>query len=138
MNVYILSGIPGSGKSTWALAHLPGAEVVSADQYFGNPYRFDPRCLPAAHDACFHTFQYLIYRGAPEIVVDNTNLEWRHVERYVTLAKSAGYTVNVVRFSVPVEVASRRNVHGVPQGTIKRMAALKLEVPDWVVQRSVT
>jgi predicted kinase len=33
-NVYVMMGVPGSGKSTWIRNNVPGALVASADHYF--------------------------------------------------------------------------------------------------------
>lgn len=114
--MYIMQGIPGSGKSTVAAqihdaAFMKGVTVVtlSTDHFWGPDYDFDPtkhveahewnqrRCLTAAQD------------GASVIIIDNTNIEKVHAQPYILLAGMFGYDVQVVSIQVDVGVAKRRN-----------------------------
>lgn len=130
--VVILRGLPGSGKST-AARRLFGANrgspvVCSADDFFvdssGN-YNFDATKLSEAHDECFRKFRDALRRGAPYVVVDNTNTTWREYERYIVGGRSAGYPVRVVQIDCPdkktVRVFQERNAHGVPAAHCMRM-----------------
>lgn len=129
--VTILRGIPGSGKSTYIRNHIPDAYVCSADHHFidsdGN-YKFDPKRLGAAHRACFNKFHLALDSGKLDysgkydhVVVDNTNTQLFEFYGYVQLAWSYGRQVRIVRMSTPVEIAARRNVHGVPVANVKAM-----------------
>ena len=150
--VFVLRGIPGSGKSTFIEALLKelgiprqSMLVCSADHFFmvDGEYRFDPAKLPAAHGACKRAFVEALQAavrcqpGAPEvIVVDNTNLSAVEMAPYVEFGQAYGATVQVVTIECDPEVAQARNVHGVPAATYARMvpafeAGTKAMLPWW-------
>jgi hypothetical protein len=142
-DVYILRGIPGAGKSTWAQHHAQGVySVVSADHYFmrndQREYRFDPRLLPKAHQECFGEF--IDYVGdasadtpADEIYVDNTNINAWECSPYVLGGESYGWNVTIVNFHIDPAVAFARGTHGVPERVVYGMAeAMKnVSLPPW-------
>ena len=53
-NLYIVRGLPGSGKSTFAKSIAKPYQVFEADQYFmkNGKYKFDPTKLKEAHNDC--------------------------------------------------------------------------------------
>lgn len=122
-NCIILRGLPGSGKST--VSKQLDSYAVSADRFFldvNGKYVFDKSKLHEAHEWCFNEFKALVARQAP-IVVDNTNTTRKEYERYSEHAKQNGYTVSVVTVETDLtdEELSKRNIHGVPVETIRRM-----------------
>lgn len=122
--VYIMRGLPGSGKSTWTKENAPGAVVCSADAYFerSGQYKFEPSKIGQAHIACQTKFAKAITSNAQLVVVDNTNTTARELRHYVELAQNAGYMVEIVEFPIDIELSVARNVHGVPRASIERMA----------------
>ena len=118
----ILSGIPGSGKSTFAKALLSG-KVCSADDYFmvDGEYKFDVKLLADAHGACLRKFVHAISSGS-DVIVDNTNLSAEEIVPYYALAAAWGYDIKLITFKCDVETAIARNVHGVPEDGIRAMA----------------
>ena len=129
--IYIMSGLPGSGKSTWVRSNLKGPFIASADSYFTRHgvYRFEAAKLPAAHNACWGRFVGLVVRKCPTIVVDNTNLTWLDCSRYVLVGLERGYRVVLVRCECSVTEAAARNIHGVGAEHLERMATRVLEIP---------
>jgi predicted kinase len=122
--LYIVRGIPGSGKSTFA--KTLGGIHIEADQYFvdgdGN-YNFDGSKIKLAHEYCrTQTEAWMKTDGthvnADKIVVSNTFTQEWEMEPYFTLAKEYGYTV----FTIVVENRhGGTNVHNVPEDKIEQM-----------------
>ena len=124
-NVIIMSGISGSGKSTYARRRFPGADVVSADHYFmedGGRYVFDRTKLGDAHAECFRRFIYLLERGDCPIVVDNTNLSVQEIAPYVLGARAFDCDVEIITFRADVETCLR-NVHGLGEMALNKQLA---------------
>lgn len=135
--VYILRGLPGSGKSTWADKDSKATIVCSADDYFVNKstrkYEFDPSKIEEAHKACLYGFINAVNVDVEEICVDNTNIHAWEISPYMAYAKLHDYKVIIINFPCDPMVAYKRNVHNVPLETIERMHNdLKTEtLPPW-------
>jgi predicted kinase len=122
--VVVIRGISGSGKSTYARTHYPGAPVCSADDYFigeDGVYRFAPIKLGEAHRSCMRKFLDQIAAGTDTIVVDNTHTRVWEFSPYAAVADASGYQVTIVRMETPYKVAGERNVHGVPVDVVRGM-----------------
>jgi predicted kinase len=136
--VYIMQGVSGSGKSTYA-ASLNPRHVVSADDYFVNEageYGFDAALLPEAHAECLRRFVSLVTIGAEgPIVVDNTNTTNAEIAPYYALAESYGYEPTIVSVFCDPKVAHLRNQHGVPLETClkaaERIRRERERMPPW-------
>jgi len=137
MKATILSGVPGSGKSTYGeslityqLASPPViGEIYSADHYFTNPYtgeyNFDPAKLGAAHSSCLLGFIGATSAHSPRVIVDNTNTTAVEIAPYYQVALAYGYDVEIVTVMVnhgDLAKCAERNKHGVPLKSIIRMA----------------
>lgn len=126
---FIMRGLPGSGKSFEArlLALRFAAVVCSADDFRydaeGN-YIFIAKDNALAHARCYLKFAEAIQAGH-NVVVDNTNIRRWEFEKYMDLAKKAGYSVTILAPPTPwawdVKECARRTVHGVPEDVIARM-----------------
>lgn len=144
MKVYIRIGLPGSGKTSGLLPLINACkdlgkslEIHSTDNFFVDAwgkYEFDFRKLEEYHEMNRQAFLRSLEKGVDVVVVDNTNLRRNHREAYASLADEFGYEViyQVVGSFGPVfcKVCANRNTHGVPLGTICRMAASYEPVTD--------
>lgn len=138
--LYILSGISGSGKSTYVKDNLIFADHFSADHYFMDKgeYKFNPEHLPAAHSSCLRKALTSLQEGyldGNDIVIDNTNTSVAEIAPYAALALAYGYELQILSFTCNVADAYNRNVHNVPleaiQGQQARLATLKDSLPSW-------
>lgn len=135
MQVIIMRGIPGSGKSTWAKDFIAAQQskdwlVVSADHYHmvGSTYRYDPKNAGAAHAQCLRNFMTAVmergnYTGSDidGVIVDNTNTTAWEIAPYYALSLAFQCDVKIVRVHCPLETALPRNVHDVPAARVWQM-----------------
>ena len=127
--MFILRGTSGSGKSTWSDKKLQeamktGAQCrhASADDFFLDEdcnYNFDPTRLSEAHNYCLRSVLDAIQMGWETVIVDNTNTEAHEIAPYRALALAYGYKVKILHFQCEVETSIARNVHNVPEKTIR-------------------
>lgn len=120
--LYLIRGLPGSGKSTFAQELKQRGlvdRVFEADQYFNlnGEYKFDPTKLAEAHRWCLNSTLSNLDVGA-NVAVANTFTTEKELEHYLYAAESMG--VNVVSLIVENRQGSS-SVHNVPADTISRM-----------------
>lgn len=119
--IYLIRGIPGSGKSAFAADLSMGIyPVFEADQFFMKEgvYEFDRNRLGAAHKWCQESVESSMKHGDEKIFVSNTSILWRDMKPYYDLASTYEYRV----YSCVVENRhSGVDVHGVPEETLVRM-----------------
>lgn len=131
--VVIMRGVSGSGKTYFARQHLPHHQIVSANDYFtvSGEYRYDRRFIAEAHEYCFSMFLRLVEDGE-RVVVDNTNIEVKELEKYVVTGRDYGLSTCIVNLLCPPAVAFRRAVHGVPLDHLVRTHERmdKVRVPE--------
>lgn len=123
--LYILRGIPASGKSTWMIQEWPalGSVNCSSDDFFKNR-EFDPRLLGESHAACMAKVIENLHKQHPCIIVDNTHSRLWEFANYLKLGEAFDRCVQVLRFDTPLENCLRRNAkreHPVPPGIIAEM-----------------
>jgi adenylate kinase family enzyme len=125
--LFLVRGLPGSGKSTFANHIWNEYAICEADKFFydkdGN-YNFDYTKLKEAHAWCKNEVEirmkdHLVNdQYYPEIVVSNTFTQEWEMETYYELAKKYNYQV------VSIIVENRHggeNVHGVPDDKLEIM-----------------
>lgn len=119
--LYLIRGLPGSGKSTFAteLAAGLGCWRFEADMYHmvDGVYRWKPEKVHASHQWCQQMTQAEMVTGR-DVVVSNTFTTEKEMKPYLQLASMLGYRV------VSLVVENRHgntSVHDVPAETIDKM-----------------
>ena len=126
--LFIVRGLPGAGKSTFANYMWSSFVICEADKYFTDKetgeYRFDPSKIKDAHAWCQEEVKTRMEDNQvnpqyySEIIVSNTSTQEWEMEPYFKLAEKYGYTV----FSLIVENRHNGiNQHGVPAETLQVM-----------------
>jgi len=121
--LYIVRGLPGSGKTTFA--KTLGGVHFEADQYFmvDGEYKFDVTKLKNAHSWCqtqVSNAMLLNYTANINnvIVVSNTFTQEWEMTPYVEMANEWGYTVFII---IVENRHGGKNVHGVPDDKLEIM-----------------
>ena len=132
MRIVVLTGLPGSGKSTW-LAQQPGGGI-SSDAV--RKLLADDETDQSIHTQVFQTVRFLLEQrvaiGRPLTYIDATNLIPEERRPYVEIARARGCEIEAVFFDVPLAVCLERNARRarvVPPEAMEKMAA-KLIPPD--------
>lgn len=141
--LWILQGVPGSGKSTvgdMLLIHFEDQRIdnpalsairLSTDDYrYGEcgHYFYDPVENLKFHSATQRAAADEMRGGTNYIIIDNTNIFKAHAYPYIALAEMYGYEVNVLRVDPGLATSKKRNAtrpieRRVPNDVIERMHA---------------
>ena len=126
--LFLVRGLPGSGKSTFAKHIWNDYAICEADQYFidkeTSEYKFDASKLREAHEWCRNQVETrMIDHQAnpqyyPEIVVSNTFTQEWEMQAYLELAKKYGYRVTTL---IVENRHGNSNIHGVPDDKLEIM-----------------
>lgn len=115
--LYIVRGVPGSGKSTWVRTHLH-IKAFEADDFFmrDGVYRYIPDMVPRAHAFCQRRCENAMKAGQEIIAVANTFTRKWEYSKYIELAEKYGYEI-----VIHVCKGNYRNIHNVPDDAIAKM-----------------
>ena len=121
--LFLLRGLPGSGKSSLAKTLSTAVSGhVEADMFFINhegEYKFDGAKLKEAHEWCRKQAEdFMGPYGFDTVIVSNTFTQEWEMKPYYELAEKYGFVV----FSLIVENRHGGiNKHGVPDETLEKM-----------------
>lgn len=118
--LYIIRGVSGSGKSTYALTlwQQTGFSINEADQFFEghSDYLFEPKLLPYAHQRCLAETAWCIYHEQGAIVSNTFTTNWE-LEKYFKLKETfPDLKIHVIEMKTQYQ-----NVHGVPDEKVAQM-----------------
>jgi len=127
-HLYIIRGLPGSGKSTKALELLNWDTYhYEADMFFmfNGEYKFNSLLLGAAHDWCYSkTVRRLSLNY--DVIVSNTFTKLWELERYLAIpGLLPDVTVSVIEMKTQYE-----SIHNIPEEKFNQMVARWEEIPD--------
>ena len=130
--LFIMRGLPGSGKSTIVLeiVKVYGKSdtcVCSADDYFlqqDGVYKYQREDLHDAHQECQIKAQNACKEKVPIVIIDNTNVRKWEMKFYLTLADTYNYNVILVsprtEWSCDGKILAQKNKHNVDEDTLKQ------------------
>lgn len=102
--LYILRGLPASGKSTWR--KQSGYAYVNKDEIRKWYPEFTER---EVHAYQMQMLEQEVAKGTADIVIDNTNLNEKTVQQYRAFAKQHGYVYHELWFNLSVEECIERD-----------------------------
>lgn len=120
-HLYIIRGIPGSGKTTLAgkmMRHGMVDAYVEADMFMVDDkgdYLFNPKRLKFCHEQCQRLTDASLTTGK-SVAVSNTFTRKWEMQPYLDMAKEHGATVTVI-----ICQGDYGNVHGVPDEKVAEM-----------------
>lgn len=124
MIMYMIYGIPGSGKTTHARKIIQIYQDKNipilhyeADMFFekDGKYNFNPKLLNAAHSWCKKMVKEAM-ENKIDVIVSNTSLTPKERKVYFKLAKLFDYEIQVISLN-----NTYPNIHGVPKEKIEIM-----------------
>jgi predicted kinase len=95
LEIVVLVGIPGSGKTTLALNSYPNHERINLDALHTRN-REDEEISKAL-------------ANGRDLIIDNTNTTKKSRSKYVQMAKLFGVSVKAIYLNCPLELAIERN-----------------------------
>ena len=151
MNLFILRGLPGSGKSTWIRENGLSNITLSSDEYrmkMNGLVMKDGQLVISQKNQSdiwnklYDDMDARLAAGS-DVIVDATNVNPALFERYFDAARKYGAEIIAVNFPLTVEESIKRQSHRdfsyqtVPEHAIRRMGeAIKAPLPDEI--KSVT
>jgi predicted kinase len=109
-SLVLLSGAPGSGKSTFAKRHFLWTQIVSSDRC--RAMVCDDEENMAVHHQTYSLLQHIVRLRLSLgrfTVIDSTALERKHRIHYVSLAKDYHFHPVAILFDVPYELCVQQN-----------------------------
>lgn len=132
--VFVMCGIPGSGKSTWAKENHPDLPIVSRDVIrakLGFTKDSDEKAvLTSGQEKQVTTEEYFqIARYAKKrqsFIVDDTNVVPKYRKELLSTLRNYNAKIIGVNIDTPVEVCISRRKGQIPEDVIRRIYSKRL------------
>ncbi len=132
--LYIIRGLSGSGKSTYAKSlQIPYFE---ADMYFmdGDEYKFNPGRLEAAHQWCQQALHEALQSGVEAVAVANTCITLKDLTSYLAFKDAyPGLRIVVVELKTQYE-----SVHNMSPEAMARQGRRWVKAPVELYDELIT
>jgi predicted kinase len=117
MNLIIIRGLPGAGKSTYAKKNYEGILHLEADMFsmIDGAYVFNVASLHRNHSLCQAMCDITLNNGS-DCVVSNTFTTHKELIPYIDIGKKYGAKITIVSLQTQFN-----SVHKVPSETIQKM-----------------
>jgi len=114
MELILIRGLPGSGKSTYA--KKMGCFHIEADMYHckDGKYEFDSSRAILAHKWCQKMTMFAMEQGI-DVAVSNTFTQAWEIKPYLDMAAETGHRVKIIRMS-----NDYGSVHNIPAGVMQK------------------
>ena len=127
-NLWILVGIPGSGKSYWAKNHQGSAAYVSRDALRFALLKRDEEYFKhekMVYSKFLSEIQYHLDHDE-DVIADATHLNWASRQKLINHLSLEGVNVNCIVFKTPLSLCLERNARReglacVPEAVITNM-----------------
>lgn len=117
--LYIVRGLPGSGKSTYVYNNLnEDVFLYEADDFFSSQYgyKFDPKFLKNAHEMCYQNVVCSLFHGCNVAVANTFTTRWEML-RYLSLTEIfPDLKIKIIEMKTQYT-----SVHDVPEETVQKM-----------------
>ena len=138
--VFVMCGIPGSGKSTWAKEKYPDLTIVSRDEVrakLGYTKNSDEKAvLTAGQEKEVTTEEYSqiakLAKKRQSFIVDDTNTTPKYRKNLISTLKGYGAYVIGVNITTPLEICINRRRGQIPASVMEQLfrKALPLRKED--------
>ena len=118
LTLYIVRGVPGSGKSEVAEILAPGHHYEANDYFYDKKgeFHYNQYELDKAHRQCYNNVQNDMINGVERIAVANTFVKKWEYENYVESATKMGYKVVII-----ICKGDFTSIHNIPDTKIQSM-----------------
>lgn len=131
MELVLVRGLPGSGKSTYAkelVRNNPSFVHLEADQFFVSPfsakYVFKGELIKYAHQLCVANTVFSLSHNR-SVVVSNTFIKLWEMEEYFKIEELLHPSFKIVEMETMYE-----SVHSLPNHKIRTMKSKWEEIPE--------
>ena len=129
--LYLIRGIPGSGKSTYAKSL--GCLVVEADMYSmrNGVYDYDHTRIGDAHAWSLEMAKMAMDRGM-DVAVANTFVYYKFMDPYIQYANRLNIPVKIIKCN-----GNHKSVHPVPKKIIEAMKQNWEQLPPFISEEVI-